>query len=81
MRNLIKRILGIERLDKIVVSMAFKEHPPKESKMISRENYYIVYHKFKVPIVITNKYDLIDGYTSYLIAKQLGKKYVKVTRV
>lgn len=81
MRNLIKRILGIERLDKIVVSMAFKEHPPKESKMMSRSIYHIVYHKFKVLIVINNNNVLLDGYTSYLIAKELGKKYVKVTRV
>lgn len=81
MRNLIKRILGIERLEKIVVSMAFKEHPPKELKMNWRRNYYNFFGNFAVPIEINDNNVLLDGYTSYLIAKELGKKYVKVTRV
>ncbi len=81
MKNLIKRILGIERLDKIMIPIEFIEHPPKDGKIIARKIYYMMYHKFKVPIVITNKCNLIDGYTSYLIAKKYGEKYVKVVRI
>lgn len=77
----IKNLLGIERLDKIIVPQTFKEHPPRRRKLNERMFYYEMYGKLPVPIVITDRNNLIDGYTSYLIAKENNKKYVKVVRV
>lgn len=81
MRNLIKRILGIEKVNKIKIPKEFIEHPPKLNKLHKRENYYVSTGKFFVPIVVNRNNELVDGYTSFFIAKLWSKKYVKVTRV
>lgn len=79
MIEVLKKILKIERLNKIKIPKEFENHPPKLLKMQYRLNYYKETKKFLVPIVIKENL-LIDGYTSYLIAKKYHKKYVKVVR-
>ena len=54
---------------------------PRTLKLISKMEYYLRNNKFEQPIVINKKGVLVDGYTSYIIAQMLNKKYVRVKRV
>lgn len=82
MKDLIMKILGKEKLSNIKIQEKFKKHPPKARKMFERRGYYWYCHrKFYTPIVINKNNVLIDGYTSYLLAKDYGMKYVPVKRV
>lgn len=76
----IMRKLGYEKLKDIEILYTFIENPPSERKMDYKKKYFIENGKFQEDIVLCGKC-LIDGYTSYLIAKEIGKKYVKVRRV
>lgn len=49
---------------------------PNPEKLKARFNYYKQHKRFYSPIVIDNNYTLIDGYTSYLIAKNYHKTTV-----
>lgn len=66
------------RLDDIIVPDEFKNHPPRISKLASRIVYFLTNCEFKTPMVINNKFQLVDGYTSYLIAKQYNIMNVQV---
>ncbi|MCI8641006.1 MAG: hypothetical protein HFJ59_03945 [Clostridia bacterium] len=46
---------------------------PNPKKLKEKFDYYKQHKRFKVPIIIDNDYTLIDGYTSYLIAKNYNK--------
>ena len=80
----IMRKLGFENINNIIIKNNYQEKPPKEWKMNIRRNFYNTYKEFYVPIVIQqvnyNRWFLIDGYTSYLIAKEKGIKYIPVER-
>lgn len=67
------------RLKKIKIADDYKE--PNVFKMMEREAYFIIHHKLAVPIIVNRNNELVDGYTSYLIAKMYGKRIVKVERV
>ena len=43
---------------------------PNKKKLENREKYFRKNSEFKVPIIIDSNNNLIDGYTSYLIAKK-----------
>ena len=64
------------RLNKITIPDEWCQ--PRVYKMFERLVSYYKYHKYKVPIVIDKNNMLVDGYTSYLIAKDLNKKIVRV---
>ena len=51
---------------------------PDFYKLMQRTVYYAQCKRYKVPIVINKENVLVDGYTSYLIAKGLNKKIVRV---
>ena len=79
-------LFGYENLKNIHIYSDYQEHPPRKVKMAERILFFKETGKLKVPIVIhinylTNNWYLIDGYTSYLIAKENNIKYVKVVRV
>ena len=92
MIDFIMRLFGYENIDRIHICDDFKNKPPKKDKMDFRRYYYNVRKKFWVPIVVKKEYIwhnvwvcggilcLVDGYTSYLIAKENNIKYVKVVR-
>lgn len=67
------------RLKKIKIQDTYEK--PNVFKMMEREAYFIMHRKLAVPIVINKDNVLVDGYTSYLIAKMYGKRIVKVQRV
>lgn len=83
-KDKIMRLFGYENIENIHIREEFKKHPPKSDKMWERRLYWMWNNrKFKVPIVVTRigAWVLMDGYTSYLIAKENNIKYVKVVRV
>ena len=45
---------------------------PADKKMQQAINYYNKLHQFKSEIVLINKNQLVDGYTSYLVARLYG---------
>ena len=51
---------------------------PKQTKMKNRIGYYNTYKQFAVPIIIDNDNNLIDGYTTYLIAKKYNFTKIEV---
>ncbi len=51
---------------------------PNQKKMQKKIQYYRKNHKFESQIVIDLDYNLLDGYTSYLIAKNYSKTTVIV---
>lgn len=70
-------------VNKIKIPEKFSKPNPK--KMQKKYNYYRKNHKLESQIIIDPNYNLIDGYTSYLIAKEchittvIGKLQRKVT--
>ena len=81
LKDKIMRLFGYENIEKINILSGFIAHAPKCWKIKYRRWHYNRYKKFIVPIVLTKRRTLVDGYTSYLIAKENNIKYVKVVRV
>ena len=81
MLDKLKRRLGYIKLDEIKIYKEFSEHKPKIGKMLDKMAYYTQFGKFEQPIVLNKFNYLEDGYTSYLIAKNLNWKWVKVKRI
>lgn len=63
-------------INKIKIPKHFSKPNPK--KLQRKFKYYREHHKFESPIVIDLNYNLLDGYTSYLIAKNYNKTTVIV---
>ena len=76
----IMRLFGYENIENILIRISYKWHPPRKEKMEKRREFYHTYGILYTPIVLERQI-LKDGYTSYLIAKENGIKYVKVVRV
>lgn len=80
----IMRLFGYENIEYISISREFRKTPPSELKMRNKRIFYVRNKrlwKFLNLIVISRYNVLLDGYTSYLIAKENNIKYVKVVRV
>lgn len=71
---------NIMKLNKIKIKDNFKKTEPQGWKMRERWEYYRRNDRFYSPIVIDQSNYLVDGYTSYLIAKEEGLKKVEVVR-
>lgn len=68
------------KLNKIKIKDSFKKAEPKGWKMRERWIYYRQMGKLYSPIVVNGRGYLVDGYTSYLIAKEDGLKEVEVIK-
>lgn len=66
------------RIDDIKIYPCFTEHPPKADKIEQKEQYSIETGLLQSPIILNSDNYLIDGYTSYLIAKAHGIRNVTV---
>lgn len=77
MLNREEKIIDIE---KIKIKDDFKKHKPRYKKLKSREIYFLKNNEFYSPIILNKDNVLIDGYTSYLIAKKLNFKQVEFIR-
>lgn len=81
MLDKIMKIFNKEKLSNIKIQDSFRRNPPSHKKVLVKMNYYNKYQNFEQPIVLDKDNVLIDGYTTYLIAKQVGMKYMPVKRV
>lgn len=66
------------KLSKIKISKQMKNTTPRPQKMQQKYSYYIYTHKFAAEIILDKHYTLLDGYTTYLLAKMFGYKKIKV---
>lgn len=58
--------LSKKNFDKIIISKAFKEHPPKQDKLTAKVDRFLKTKKFS-PIIVDEDYILVDGYCSWII--------------
>ena len=86
MKNIINKIIeflvegfGGIKLENIIIPKNFKM--PNEEKLAAKKTFYIMNGYFYDNIILDEHNKLIDGYTTYLIAKKYGFKYIGVTRV
>ena len=56
-------------LKDIDIPIAFLRHHPRQEKMEQKWNYYRQTGEFESPILLNRDFELVDGYTSYIIAK------------
>lgn len=68
----------IMSLKKIKIQEDFQKHLPKIEKMFRKLLYYAIYKEFCSEVVIKRDGTLVDGYTTYILATMLGKKFIKV---
>lgn len=66
------------KLDDIIIPRSFEKKKPKLDKLTERMEYFEQTGLFYVPIVVTDDLVLMDGYTSYLLAKKYNLTKVKV---
>lgn len=75
--NILLKETAVEiEINKIKIPKDFTK--PKPKKMQQKYNYYRKNHKYESPIIIDMDFNLIDGYTSYLIAKECHRETVIV---
>ena len=67
-------------LKDIIISEDFKQNTPAASKLAKVHRYFSDRGELPVEIVINNDNVLIDGYCTYLLAKELGLVEVPVKR-
>lgn len=69
---------GIMRIDDIKIYPCFAAHEPRPEKMKEKERYFEEAGAFQSQIILDSRGNLIDGYTSYLLAKAHGIQHVPV---
>lgn len=73
------KALGYEYIDNIKINKRWKK--PNVMKMLRKRYYYIIYGMYESEIIINKNNTLVDGYTTYLLEKEKGKKIVRVKRI
>lgn len=68
----------IIKIDSIKIRKDFAKPNPK--KLAIRKIYYEKHNYFRSQIVVTKNNYLVDGYTTYLIAKEKGFNYITAVR-
>lgn len=68
----------IIRLSKIKIKPEMAITSPRPNKLKWKYSFYRDLHKFESEIILDRHYHLIDGYTTYLLAKMFGLKKIKV---
>lgn len=64
----------------IKIPQRFIDHPPKPEKLIEKVFKFTRESELEDILVDEDMY-LLDGYCSYLIAQQVGAKFVKIVQV
>lgn len=67
------------RLSRIKISQEMKVTMPRVETLQEKYSFYRRYRKLQSSIVLDNHNVLVDGYTSYLLAKMFGIKKGDVT--
>ncbi len=65
------------KVSDIIIPEEFKATKPRFKKMIQKREFYKNNDRFESKIVLNKDFLLIDGYTSYIISKENGMKYVE----
>ena len=65
------------KVSDIIIPEEFKATKPRFETMIQKRKFYRKNNRFESKIVLNKDFLLIDGYTSYIIAKENGMKYVE----
>lgn len=69
----------IVKISNIKIPGSFKQ--PNTSRLKERRKYYKKYKYFRSTVVLNNNNYLIDGYTTYLLAKEMNFDYITIVRV
>jgi len=64
--------------DAVKIYPCFAEHPPRAEKMEQKEQYFMETGLLQSQIILDSRGGLIDGYTSYLLAKAQGIQSVPI---
>lgn len=68
----------IVKIENIKINKYFRY--PSKDKLRQRASYYRKYRYFRSGIVLDNNNYLVDGYTTYLLAKRLGFDCITIVR-
>lgn len=68
----------IVKIDNIKILKFFAK--PNQEKLISRRKYYLKHRYFRSMIILNKNNYLLDGYTTYLLAKEMKFDYITVLR-
>lgn len=68
-------------IDRINVPHYVKQSLPKPDKIEQLYRFYTQTGEFDREIIVDEKYNLVDGYSSYLICKMLDIQKVRVLRI
>ena len=66
------------RIDEIRIFPFFRARPPLAEKLDRKERYYLEHGEFESEIVLDGSGNLIDGYTTYLLAGKYGLEHIPV---
>lgn len=66
------------KADDIKIFPCFEEHPPKTEKMEQKRAYFRETGLLQSQIILDSENNLIDGYTSYLLARENDMEYVPI---
>lgn len=66
------------RLSRIKITKEMADCLPRADKLKWKYLYYKKKHAFESTIILDKRRTLIDGYTTYLLARMLGVKKIKV---
>ena len=80
LNRLVNRPLEGEIVNIKNIKIPQKFTKPKKSKMQARRKYFKKYGYFRSTIILNSKNCLIDGYTTYLLAKEAGFSYITILR-
>lgn len=69
----------IVKISNIKIHECFKE--PNAWRLKLRREYYEKHKYFRSTVVLDNNNYLVDGYTTYLIAKEKGFDYITIVRM
>lgn len=68
----------IVKISDIKIRKDYKK--PKKEKMQKKTKYYEMHRYFKSTVILDDNNYLVDGYTSYLLAKELEFDFITVVR-
>lgn len=68
----------IVKISNIKIKENFKK--PRSQKIKQRRKYYQRHNYFRSVIVLNKDNYLLDGYTTYLLAKQMNFEYITIVR-
>lgn len=68
----------IVKISNIKIQENYKE--PDSRRMQLRKQYYEKHKYFRATIVLDNDNNLVDGYTTYLLAKEMNSDYITIVR-